>query len=75
MQLCVERAFQGTLARLPFIHISTLEDVELPREFHLALAAAGARDLDGNRGFGTEFFYEAEQLLQQANGSVSILSF
>lgn len=69
--MCVERAFQTTLSRLPFVHSSALEDPELPRELHLAIAAVGARDLDGNRGFGTDFFYEAEQLLQQANRSVS----
>lgn len=68
--MCVERAFQTTLSRLPFVHSSALDDPELPRELHLAIAAVGARDLDGNRGFGTDFFYEAEQLLQQANSSV-----
>ncbi|RDI89785.1 hypothetical protein Vi05172_g635 [Venturia inaequalis] len=71
-QMCVERAFQTTLSRLPFVHPSALDDPELPRELHLAIAAVGARDLDGNRGFGTDFFYEAEQLLQQANSSTQL---
>jgi hypothetical protein len=51
-----------------------MDDPELPRELHLAIAAIGGRDLDSNRGFGTDFFDEAEQLLQQANTSVSINS-
>jgi hypothetical protein len=49
-----------------------MEDPELPRELHIAIAAVGARDLDGNRGFGTDFFYEAEQLLQQPNTSTPL---
>jgi len=69
-QVCVDRAFQTTLSRLPFIHLSALDDPQLPRELHAAIAAVGARDLDGNRGFGTEYFFEAEQILQQANSSV-----
>jgi hypothetical protein len=52
-----------------------MEDPELPRQLHLAIAAVGARDLDGNQGFGTDFFYESEQLLQHANTSVSTNSF